>query len=238
MAERNIKKTVGKTLRSKGGSLLSIIPMSIAVAVTGTIVFDNPDSDTGPHHDQSIQQMETASENLITQKQQLHDLTEQLSFANAEDAEKLRTQQIGLSNSFAANAENFMNKIYTDGNLSEENAHAYYEDLKDIIGDNPPAALSDDMSLGHYEFTHLRDARTESLEQGFTGVAQIQNTKSIMETQGEEFGLLMALFYGIMGGFMGSFGTQAVRNMAGSRRFRDWENGRSSMPFTKPKLKH
>ncbi len=238
MAERNIKKTVGKTLRSKGGSLLSIIPLSILSALGGSLIFDNPDSDTGPNHAQSIQQMETASDNLTAQKQRLADLTEQLSFANTEKAEELRTQQIGLSNSFAENATNFMNQIYTDGNLSEEDAQDYYEDLKDIVGDNPPAALTDDMSLGHYEFTHLRDARTESLEQGFKGAAQIQNTKSIMETKGEDFGLLMALFYGIMGGFIGSFGTQAVRNLAGSRRFRDWEDGRSSMPFTKPKLRH
>lgn len=238
MAERNIKKTVGKTLRSKGGSFLTIIPLSMITVLGGSLVFDNPDGDTGPNHDQSIQQMETASADLTTQKQQLHDLTDQLSFANAENAEKLRTQQIGLSNSFAANAENFMNKIYTDGNLSEEDALDYYRDLKNVIGDNIPASLADDMSLNKHDFTHLRDARTESLEQGFTGAAQIQNTKSIMETKGEEFGLIMAIFYGLMGGFMGSFGTQAVRNMAGSRRFRDWEDGRSSMPFTKPKLKH
>lgn len=245
MSNNPVRETVGKTLRSRFGSV-SIMALSSGILCLGAlnVGFDNQDEETGPNHAQSVERIDALYNDLSAQKQQLEEATQQLSFANTQDQVELSNlqDQIGtLNQALTDNTSDFLTQLYTDGNLSEDEAYDYFSDLSQVVDETSAENILPDFDEAHasYAFTHLREARETAIKTGMTGNRQMDVMNDYMTEKGESQDFLETMIAILIGLAIGMCGLdRGLRNIGNSRKFRDWENGRSTTPFKKPKPKH
>ena len=231
MTDHNIRETVGKTLRSPVGAAVSVTPLRFVAFFVGMLAFDGPDNTEGPLRMQSLKQLEMTERNLQEQKQELTRLKRQLQFSNSPTSREIHTRHEALTKNFNDNATTLLHQIYTDPNLSENEAYEYYQELCDFLEDNPPPALKNDIHFDSDDFTYLRDARSAEMSRDLPKKDYIENIKSTMAENGKELTIISLLVLSIIGCFTSSVGMYSVRKFARCQKFENWEKGHSASPF-------